>query len=412
MPMKSPAIVMAATVLIITASLFAAFAGTDRSFFLPGPLSSAHSRFTEGCLACHAPWKGSSQELCLNCHARAMTADSHPASKLASPVTAKVPPELSRVTCVDCHREHRPSSAKGYTGPAELCRSCHPAQTLKGAHRDFSDSSCRTVACHSYHSNIKPAQYSAAFKHRLKSASQTVPKPAPLAGNRRITPEDVEKMKSDSFYKNNPVVSARYEIGAHFGTQATCRLCHINESGSGLKPGVTVCADCHERQVKTFLTGRHGSPDTVNGGLPAIGQAEKMGCGSCHDVHSLRLENAGNAACLECHTDTHALNHEKSGHNRYLTDPVFENKPMKGVDCAGCHMPRLAELDGHTDHNETLSSSSKERMALTVCSNCHGLRFALMAIYDGGTTLSNFTTAPSNVHRGIEYLDSLIGGVN
>jgi formate-dependent nitrite reductase cytochrome c552 subunit len=132
-----------------------------------------------------------------------------------------------------------------------------------------------------------------------------------------------------------------------------------------------------------------------------------MGCGACHDSHSLRLENAGKAACLECHTDTHARNYEKSGHNRYLTDPVLENKPMTGVDCAGCHMPRLAELGGYTDHNETLSSSSRETMALTVCANCHGLRFALMAVYDIGTTLSNFTTAPSNTPHGIGYLDTL-----
>lgn len=333
-----------------------------------------------------------------------MATDTHTASRLASPVKAKVPPELSRMTCVDCHREHRPSSAKGYTGPANLCRTCHPSETLTDSHKDFETGSCRTVACHSYHSNIKPAQYSAAFKHRLKPASQVIPKPEPKE-QRRITSEEIEKMKSGRFYKNNPVVSARYGIGAHFGTEATCRRCHDGE-GAKLQPGVKVCADCHEAQVKTFVTGRHGAPDGVEGGSWGK-HVGKIGCGACHDAHSLRLENAGKTACLKCHTDTHAQNYEKSGHSRYLTDPVFENKPMTGVECADCHMPRLAGLGGYTDHNETLSSASRERMALTVCSNCHGLKFALMALYDDETVRFNFTAAPSKIPHGIEYLDTL-----
>jgi len=406
--MKSPAIIITVTALLVTAALFAAFGGADRSFFVPAQLGSAHSRFTEGCLACHVPWRGATQQLCLDCHSRSMATDTHPASRLASPVTAKVPPELSRMTCVDCHREHRPSSA-GYTGPAVLCRKCHPAQTLKGAHRDFAEGSCRTAACHSYHSNIKSSQYSAAYRHRIKPASLAVQKPVEPQ-RKALAPEEAAKMKASRFYKNNPVVSTRYEIGAHFGTQATCARCHDDEGrGSALTPGVKICADCHEQQVKTFVTGRHGAPDVVEGGALAR-QSKKMGCGACHDAHSLRLENAVKDACLKCHTDTHAQNYEKSGHNRYLTDPVFEGKPMTGVDCAGCHMPRKAELGGYTDHNETLSSSTREAMASAICSNCHGLRFALMALYDNETVRSNFTAAPSKIPRGIEYLDALIAG--
>jgi hypothetical protein len=243
----------------------------------------------------------------------------------------------------------------------------------------------------------------------MKPASLAIQKP--VAPQRKpLAPEETAKMKASRFYKNNPLVSARYEIGAHFGTQATCARCHGDEGrDSALAPGVKVCADCHEHQVKTFVTGRHGAPDVVEGGALAR-QSKKMGCGACHDAHSLRLENAVKDACLKCHADTHALNYEKSSHNRYLTDPVFEGKPMTGVDCAGCHMPRRAELDGYTDHNETLSSSSMETMALTVCSNCHGLRFALMALYNSETVRSNFTTAPPKPTRGIEYLDALIAG--
>jgi formate-dependent nitrite reductase cytochrome c552 subunit len=238
----------------------------------------------------------------------------------------------------------------------------------------------------------------------MKPASETLKKPDPLE-RKIIAPEDIAEMRASMFYRDNPVVSARYEIGAHSGTKATCRFCHGGGAkNANLKPGVGVCADCHKTQVTTFVKGRHGAPDGVEGGW-LYGAAPKMGCGACHDAHSLRVENAGKAACLNCHKNTHALSHSKSGHNRYLTDPVFEGKPMAGADCATCHMPRLAELGGHTDHDETLSSSSKERMALTVCSLCHGLKFALMALHDADTVRSNFTTAPMRTPVGVEYLE-------
>jgi hypothetical protein len=241
----------------------------------------------------------------------------------------------------------------------------------------------------------------------MKPASLAVQKPV-APPRKTLAPEDAAKMKASRFYINNPVVSGRYGIGAHFGTQATCARCHGDEAqGPVLQPGVKACADCHGQQVKTFLTGRHGAPDLVEGGISAL-QPKKMGCGACHDAHSLRLENAAKEACLKCHTGAHSQNYEDSSHNRYMTDPVFENKPLKGVDCAGCHMPRRAELGGYTDHNETLSSSTREAMALTICSNCHGLRFTLMALYDIETVISNFTIAPTKISRGLEYLESLI----
>jgi len=217
----------------------------------------------------------------------------------------------------------------------------------------------------------------------------------------------MDSLRASGLFKNNPVISARYLIGAHYGTKATCGRCHRTPSGAFIKkPRFTLCADCHEGQTRTFGEGAHGA-----GRTPGTGDAtdRRPGCGACHDSHSLRLENARREACAGCHgEDLHVQNYEKSGHYRFLSDPVFAHKPMTGIDCAGCHMPRVRAarpgLDaGVTDHNESWTVAYKEAMATQVCADCHGLLFALRALYDREVVRSNFTVAPTAPPPGLEY---------
>jgi hypothetical protein len=384
----------------------AAFLGVDRTLFLPAPTTHAHQRVEAACAACHLPWEGPTAEQCLTCHERTLATDTHSPAVLAAPKNAGAIEAVNRDGCLACHKEHRESIGKGYTGPPDLCRQCHVKE--KGAnqfHKDTPDDSCATAGCHSFHSNLAADQINNAQLNRLHPVSKTID-PPPHAIARALSRQDIIEMRKGDYYQRNPIIAARYELSKHFGTEATCLHCHETPSGGvDNSPPVDACKKCHKAASETFVSGAHGAAERViqEGGLGGR-KVIPIGCGSCHDAHSLMLENARVNACLECHQTEHAKNYPGSGHARYLTDPVFTNNPLTGIDCAGCHMPHLPELLGHVDHNESLTVSSKERMANHVCSRCHGLYFSLSSLYNEMIVESNFTYTPRHPGEGVEYM--------
>lgn len=402
--MKSLTSLTLAVSIVFFAALMAAFAGADRTLFLPAPLSSAHQRFEAGCEACHEPWKGAVKTRCLGCHSRQMENDLHSAAKLIAPVKASVPDNLKQLECLECHREHRKTAQGLYSGPPGMCVLCHKKAGISG-HDGFADGSCADPGCHSYHSGSRVDKVRSSYPGRLKPASETVAEPEPVAP--QASPAEIAAMRQSVFYVNNPLIVGQYEIGAHSGTKATCSKCH-EQGGAGFKtkPSISVCGDCHRIEYSTYVSGKHGAPDGVNMGV-SIMESRNMGCGACHDVHSVSLERTGMEACLDCHKSEHAGNYEKSGHHRYMTDPVFALNPVRGIACAGCHMPRLARLEGATDHNETHAGSSRYRMAEDVCQRCHGLKYALTGVFDDALIKSGFSFTPSGVPGGLGYLFSL-----
>jgi len=383
--------------------LSAAIMGVDRPIFLPSHVSGAHERFVAGCDACHEKWKGPTEKRCMTCHEEALSGDTHSKEKLSDPVRAVIPVAMKGIGCVSCHREHMPGAKEGYTGPDNFCVTCHKPGSLNHRHVSFSPASCSDESCHTFHSNLSEQEYKAAGSERLEQASKTVEAPAPEKAP-RISAAAMASMRNNHFFRDNAIIAAQYEISPHYGTKATCMRCHETKSGGLDKtPPAKVCAECHKSQTGTFGAGSHGAPDAL-GVEQYVKKEGRVGCGSCHNVHSLFMEEAGTQACLKCHDSEHAVNYMKSGHYRYLSDPVFQNKAMTGVDCAGCHMPRSKELGGATNHNESLSVSSKPVMARTVCARCHGMRYALRSLYSDDVILSNFTYSPSGrLPAGLEY---------
>ncbi len=71
-------------------------------------------------------------------------------------------------------------------------------------------------------------------------------------------------------------------------------------------------------------------------------------CSDCHDVHSLRRHEPGNALCLRCHRkdiyDTKAHHFHKK---------VHRGRPSEGALCIRCHMPerRYMVVDDRADHS-------------------------------------------------------------
>jgi pSer/pThr/pTyr-binding forkhead associated (FHA) protein len=87
----------------------------NQTIFMPGGVSSAHSRGAEGgksvakdCKACHEPWKGVTDNRCTTCHARGP----HAITEAKSPA------------CIDCHPEHRDAPKLALMNDAK-CVGCH-----------------------------------------------------------------------------------------------------------------------------------------------------------------------------------------------------------------------------------------------------------------------------------------------
>ena len=392
---------------VLFIALLVAFAGADKTLYLHAPLSDAHERLEADCAACHEPWSGPTDEKCLACHSRNLAQDTHNKKVLENPQKAKPINRLVGAKCVDCHREHQEVKTSGYTGPESLCVRCHPQESLPpGRHFSGEKESCQKAGCHRYHTNLTQSEIVSGVWGRLLEATKTID-PEKLKPYKKLSEIEIATMRADPFYNEKPAITSRFEISKHNGTEATCARCH-NKNGDtvDLSPSAAICLDCHKTQTKTFLTGAHGAKERSPSGAPGLFGHEtgaKVTCGSCHDSHSLRLEEARITACNACHESTHSKSYYGSGHYRYLSDPIFASKKLKGVDCAGCHMPRLYETFGATDHNESLSVSTKEKMARTVCTKCHGLYFSLASLYNDVIVSSNFTYSPKGGPDEIEY---------
>ncbi len=391
--MNSPSVVIPSSAIILTIALVTAFNGYDPTIFFPGSSLSAHERFGAACQLCHDPFNGPAEEKCVGCHEMALRYDTHSKKILARPVKAVIPEGMKSLRCLDCHKEHSVSGEHRYSGPVDLCGKCHKPPKLSASHKNYSEQTCRSEACHNYHSSLSREDRLKTDKSRIKKASRVV-LVEKKTGGLRLSDVKIKTMKSDPFYRSDKAIAAKYEIGPHYGTEATCARCHTVNGGTELKPPPEVCKKCHEPEVVTFLKGGHGA---FEGSYLRAGLAGgvRVTCGACHDPHSLKSDGAGLYACIECHEGKHVDWYLRSGHNRYITDPVFADNPLKGAICSECHMPRIAELDGATLHNESVTVSSNIVMAKIVCEKCHGLRFSLRSLYDEKSLLSSFTYSPT-----------------
>jgi predicted CXXCH cytochrome family protein len=136
---------------------------------------------------------------------------------------------------------------------------------------------------------------------------------------------------------------------------------------------VELCAPCHSRRAE-FGDYDHARtvlldqllPSTLDSGLYyADGQVRDevyeygsflqskmyrndVRCGDCHDAHSLKLRQEGNALCLQCHQ---ADAYDTPDH--HFHKKVYQGKPSDGALCVKCHMverPYMV-IDWRADHS-------------------------------------------------------------
>lgn len=136
--------------------------------------------------------------------------------------------------------------------------------------------------------------------------------------------------------------------GMHANSRAvnclSCHSIHSQEPKLLAKPEVAVCTTCHSAQAASFRNKPY-SHRLGRGG---------MSCSSCHEPHgrpgkdSIRRTNAGEPACLGCHSD-------KRG------PYVFQHGGAAIGDCTTCHDP----------HGSVNPNQLRRTRVAQVCLECH-----------------------------------------
>jgi len=413
---------------------------SDRTVFMPGPLSPGHHQLQQACAVCHTDPLGGRevlQQACVHCHGdeRKKPFDSHPVTKFQDPRNADRLENIDALHCVTCHTEHRPeiTARNGVTQPADLCFNCHrDIAEDRPSHRDFPFDGCKASGCHNFHDNR--ALYTKFLIKHLDEpetlATATVPDteyvellnqlegyPLDRYPVRQLGRHDADD-PPDRAARTGSTVYADWASTAHARSGVNCSACHAAPPGAEGAvhwvdaPGMDACAGCHRLESSRFQKGKHGMrlaadlpPMRVADALlPMRADAahETLTCNSCHPAHRYDARRAAVEACLDCHNDTHTLAYRDSPHHTLWEKETRGELPAgSGVSCATCHMPRV-EFDVSdwlsrvmVDHNQSASLSPNSKMIRTTCLHCHGLAFSIDALADRRLVDNNFSGVPS-----------------
>jgi tetratricopeptide (TPR) repeat protein len=172
----------------------------------------------------------------------------------------------------------------------------------------------------------------------------------------------------------------------------------VQTSGIDNRQLAELCAACHMRRAETGDYD-HAQVDLLENMAPSLlesglyhpdGQIleevyvwgsyvqSKMydrgvGCNDCHDMHSLKLHEEGNAVCLQCH-----LGETYDAYEHHFHQHVVEGEPSDGALCVKCHMPEqpFMVIDYRADHSLRVPRPdlSLELGTPNACSSsgCHG----------------------------------------
>jgi tetratricopeptide (TPR) repeat protein len=182
----------------------------------------------------------------------------------------------------------------------------------------------------------------------------------------------------------------------------------VKTSGLTSQEQIELCAPCHSRRM-SLDDNIHRHADFLDYGIPQLlseglyfadGQirdevyvygsfmqskmyARGVRCSDCHDVHSIRRIEKGNALCLQCHR---TAVYDQKGHH-FHKKAGAPGEPIRsaageilfdvgsGAQCEGCHMPgrRYMGIDYRPDHSFRLPRPDLTLAMGTpnACDRCH-----------------------------------------
>ncbi len=405
----------------------------DKRALLPGVTTSGHHQIELSCDSCHTeePTFGSftasgvTNKSCLACHREDMQIanDSHPAQKFRSPDNAVLLEHIDAAKCITCHIEHREerTGTMAVTVPGDYCAHCHQI-TLdnRPSHQNLPFDSCATAGCHNFHDNTSLSDI---FLLRHADAPD-------FLGEMAVPPSTLHERNAGTHppatepdAAGSPEIIAGWAATAHAGAGVNCTDCH--GAGAAWSDRLTheSCASCHGTESADFLRGKHGmrlavglspmTPGLARQPMHAEAGHRELSCSSCHAPHSFDRALAPAAARMQHHADAHPNNYATSGHHRaWLAEQAGTATAGSGVSCATCHMPReersaseySAEATLVVQHNQSMNLRPNEKMLRDVCIRCHGLGFAMDALADPPTILSNFSRPPETHVESIDWV--------
>ncbi len=252
---------------IILAALGAAF---PELLLNPGPLMKGHQSLKKECLRCHKPFAGATSIQCVSCHKQSDISIRTVAGRVLPKDAGKAQfhTEVALNSCIDCHTEHRGTSAAKAPKPfihsslllvkQKECITCHKNNKPKDDLHRYAKDSCSE--CHRT-TQWKPAT----FDHKKLTAT---------SAQQCITCHKVNQPNDN----------------LHRSARANCTTCH---NITAWKPSTYD----HDRFFK--LDGDH-----------------RAGCVTCHT----KPDNYKSYTCYTCHEHSQsriAYKHLKEGISNY-----------------------------------------------------------------------------------------------
>ena len=452
--------------------------GGDRRMLLTGRTTDAHHQLETSCETCHgetafanaAAGRQALNRSCRNCHEDDLddADDSHPRSRFRNPRMAAYWEKLDARFYTSCHVEHRPeiTRAGAVTVATDFCVACHAegdqdVRADRPSHAGLAFHTCASAGCHNFHDNralyedflVDHADEPWLAPAPVHALSVIARRPRPPAGATLSR----DKAAAPDHALVDPGLVDRWAGSGHAAAGVNCAGCHAATVGESASPPAieshwndapppTVCGDCHRRQARSFVRGRHGMrshpgiakprdprpvlerlrlglPDTVVGWLadPPLPRAvivaearlpmradaahRSPDCTTCHGPHAVDTRHAAVEACASCHDDPHTRAYFASPHHRRWRAELAGAAPAgAGVSCATCHMAK-SERRGvvTTSHNQNDSLRPNDKMIRPACLDCHGLRFSLDALADPALIERNFRGRPAVQIHSIDW---------
>ena len=422
----------------------------NKAELLPGVTTHGHYQIEMECAVCHTEEKakniftssGVPTSACTDCHGEALDhfSDSHPVIKFKNPENAIYLEHLNARNCVTCHSEHNQkiTGEMSVTVPKDYCVHCHEdVLETYPSHKDLPFDSCSNAGCHNYHDNMALAPSFLLKGYGKPDFLDDTDKKRIISNRKERLIEDGFKFKNalneddakipSSVKIDHPLlatVKKDWHHSAHATAGVNCTDCHQpGDTPSWVeKPKSEQCSTCHTHEDHDYKQGKHGmrfahdklAPMKVSMARIPMHEAaghKMLDCNSCHQTHKYDTKYAAYDSCIQCHDDEHTQNYTKSKHFKLWKNEKSGHKPAgTGVSCATCHMPKVERgSDVVVNHDQTANLRPNEKMLREVCTDCHGLQFALNAITDPELIKKNFSTKPTKHHEGIQWaVDSAI----